>query len=88
MEATNIQLTLLLATLTLGLLGLLAFSIALGLKAVTKKGIDAKLKMGLIICFLTSGICFGFLANLNWTIPECYNAQGSLIEHNPKCQFP
>lgn len=45
-------------------------------------------KVGVVITLLISVVSLADLFNKDWSIPECRDESGKLIEENPKCSFP
>lgn len=72
-----------------GMVGIIFFAIRLLVNLTFRKVKPTKAN---IVGIVASGLIFttasfAFL-NQDWSIPECYDESGKLIEDNPKCQYP
>ena len=45
-------------------------------------------KVGVVITLLIGVVSIADLSNKDWSIAECRDESGKLIEENPKCRFP
>lgn len=73
------------------LLGLASLMLLTGIfifRLIKKTQPGIVLKVGLLVCLLVSVSGFGYLASLNWSLPECYDEDGVLLTDVPECQFP
>ena len=45
-------------------------------------------KFGVVIMLIIGLVSLADLLSKDWSIPECRDERGELIEENPKCRFP
>ena len=71
---------------------LIALVLLLVLVVIAKRYVWRKVlklsKVGVVITLLIGVVSIADLFNKDWSIPECRDESGKLIEENPKCRFP